>query len=84
MLTSVPVVPGSTVPLIVIVRLWPAPAGTLAPVNATLLPAEAFVPQLAEPAAVQLAVTPVMLAGTVSLTFTGAAFDGPALVTVRV
>ena len=52
--------------------------------NETLLPVEAFVPQVAEPAAVQLAVTPVMLAGTVSLTFTGAASDGPAFVTVSV
>ena len=45
---------------------------------------EPFVPQLAMPVTAQLAVTPVIAAGTVSVMLKPAAVDGPALVTVIV
>ena len=75
---------GLIVPLIVIVRLLPAPALRLAPVKTTLLPVEPFVPQLAAPIGVQLTVTPVIAAGTRSDTSKAGACDGPAFVIVRV
>ena len=50
----------------------------------TLLPADALVPQLSVPVAVQVAVTPVMAAGTGSLMVTPVAVLGPAFVTVIV
>ena len=81
---QVPVAPGTTVPVIVIVRLFPAPALRLAPVNASALPDEPLVPQLAVPLGAQATVTPVMKAGTRSCTSNDGACDGPRLVTVTV
>jgi hypothetical protein len=83
-LLIVPVALGSTMPLIVSVRLLPAPAPMLAPVNDTLLPAVAFVPHAAVPAVAQLTLTPVIVAGTASAIERPVASDGPALVTVMV
>ena len=67
-LARLPVAAASTVPLTVIVRKLPAPAGMLTPVYERLLPAEAFVPQVAVPLATQLIVVTVIAAGIVSTT----------------
>ena len=80
--TRLPVVPGPTVPLIVIVSAWPA--GRLAFVKLTLLPVVPFVPQLPMPVTAHVATTPVIAAGTTSAMLKPVAVDGPALVTVSV
>ena len=82
--TRLPVVPGPTVPMIVIVSSWPAPAGRLAFVKLTPLPVVAFVPQLPVPVTAHVAVAPVIAAGTASAMLKPVAVDGPALVTVSV
>ena len=83
-LTRSPVASGLTVPSIVSVRWLPPPGGRLALVRLTLLPATLVVPHRASPAATQCAVTPVIAAGTVSVTRTSVAVEGPALVTTSV
>ena len=83
-LTIGPVALGLMVPLIVTVISWPAPGATVAPMKLTLLPAEALVPQLSVPVAVQVAVTPVISAGTRSAMVTPVAVLGPAFVTLIV
>lgn len=72
-----PVVAGATVPLAVYVTKLPAPTGTLTFVKERVLPAEPLVPQEAVPDATQLKVTPVIAAGTASVTVAPVAFDGP-------
>jgi hypothetical protein len=71
-------------PVTVRVIALPAPGATLAPLKLTALPEEPFVPQLAMPVTAQLAVTPVITAGTLSAMMKPVAVDGPALVTVIV
>ena len=83
-LTSGPLASGLMVPLTVRVSAWPAPGASVAPVKLTLLPADALVPQLPVPVAVQVAITPVMAAGTGSLMVTPVAVLGPVFVTVIV
>ena len=83
-LTSGPLAAGLMVPFTMMVSAWPAPGASLAPVKLTLLPAEALVPQLSVPVAVQVAVTPVMAAGTGSAMVNPVAVLGPSFVTVIV
>ena len=80
-----PVASGLTVPVTVSVIALPAPGATLRPAKLTALPdEEPFGPQLAVPVTAQLAVTPVIAAGTLSVMLKPVAEDGPALVTVIV
>ena len=67
------------VPVTTIVTELPPPAAMSTVV--AMLPAPLAAPQLALPAAVQVQVTPVSCAGTVSLTLAPTRSDGPALVT---
>ena len=83
-LTRSPVASGLTVPATVSVIALPAPGATVAPVKLTLLPEEPSTPQLPVPATAQLAVTPVIAAGTVSVMLKPAAVDGPTFVTAIV
>jgi hypothetical protein len=78
-LVMLPVAPGETVPLIVIVML--APEGKLGTLPLTVLPLILiFVGQTAPAVAlVQLAETPVMVLGTISLKVVPLAAEGPAL-----
>ena len=79
-----PVALGLTVPVIVRVTAWPAPAASVAPAKLRLLPDDALVPQLAVPVVAQLTPTLVIEAGTTSVMSTPFAFDGPRLVIVTV
>ena len=72
-----PVASGLTMPLTVSVIALPAPGATLAPAKLTALPEEPFVPQLAMPVTAQLAVTPVIAAGTVSVMLKPSAVGRP-------
>ena len=63
-LVSVPLAPGLTVPLMVIVSTLPAPGARLALVKLTALPDDALVPQPPVPVNAQVAVTSVIAAGT--------------------
>src|SRR5438128_520189 len=83
-LTRLPIVAALIVPLTVMVSEFAAPAAMLTLVNERALPAEPFVPQLAEPLATQVIVVPVIDAGIVSATETPVAFDGPLLLTTIV
>ena len=83
-LTRLPVLAEFTVPPTVTVKKLAAPAGRLMPVKSRLLPADAFVPQLAVPLATQLIVAPMMAAGMASVMLAPVAFAGPALETVMV
>lgn len=83
-LVNAPVAVAETVPPIVMVRALPAPAVKAAPVNETLLPALALVPQLPAPATTQLTFETAIVFGTASAILKPVASDGPALLTVKV
>ena len=80
-LTRLPMAPALTVPFTVMVTKLVEPLLMPMPVKDTALPFEVLVPQLAVPEATQLALTPVIAAGTVSATLAPTAFEGPLLPT---
>ena len=79
-----PLVLGPIVPCTVSVSALPAPGGRLALLNTTFSRSEPLVPQTPAPVAAQVAVTPVIAAGTASAMLKPVAVDGPALVTTIV
>ena len=83
-LWSSPLVPGPIVPRTVSVSALPAPGDSLAFANSTVPPSVPFVPQVPSPVTAQVALTPVIAAGTGSSMRKPAAVDGPALVTMIV